>query len=87
MTNDSVTVALMRKIGLIDIAIADANFDHVSQIRVYQPGDIPERKGSGRLAPHNCSPQGWHCHSFCAPQAALLWNRWQLWRGIRTRTY
>ena len=41
MTNDSVTVALMRKMGLIDIATADADFDNVSHIRVYQPGDIP----------------------------------------------
>ena len=41
MTNDSVTVALMRKTGLIDIATADADFDRVSHIRVYQPGDIP----------------------------------------------
>ena len=41
MTNDSVTVALMRMMGLIDIATADADFDNVSHIRVYQPGDIP----------------------------------------------
>jgi predicted nucleic acid-binding protein len=41
MTNDSVTVALMRMMGLIDIATADADFDNVSPIRVYQPGDIP----------------------------------------------
>jgi predicted nucleic acid-binding protein len=41
MTNDSVTVALMRKMELLDIATADADFDNVSHIRVYQPGDIP----------------------------------------------
>ena len=41
MTNDSVTVALMRKLGLTAIATADADFDNVSHIRVYQPGDIP----------------------------------------------
>jgi predicted nucleic acid-binding protein len=40
MTNDSVTVALMRKMGLRDIATADADFDNVSHLRVYQPGDI-----------------------------------------------
>ena len=40
MTNDSVTVALMRKLGLIAIATADADFDNVSAFRVYQPGDI-----------------------------------------------
>ena len=38
MTNDSVTVALVRKIGLRDIATADAAFDNVSHSRVYQPG-------------------------------------------------
>lgn len=40
MTNDSVTVALMRKLGLTDIATADADFNHVSALRVYQPEDI-----------------------------------------------
>jgi predicted nucleic acid-binding protein len=41
ITNDSVTVALMRKMGLRDVATADADFNNVSHIRVYQPGDIP----------------------------------------------
>ena len=41
MTNDSVTVALMRKLGLTAIATADADFDNLSALRVYQPGDIP----------------------------------------------
>jgi predicted nucleic acid-binding protein len=41
MTNDSVTVALMRKMELTDVATADADFNSVSYIRVYQPGDIP----------------------------------------------
>jgi predicted nucleic acid-binding protein len=41
MTNDSVTVALMRKMGVTDVATADADFNNVSHIRVYQPGDIP----------------------------------------------
>jgi len=40
MTNDSVTVALMRKLGLTAIATADADFDNLSALRVYQPGDI-----------------------------------------------
>jgi predicted nucleic acid-binding protein len=43
MTNDSVTVALMRTMGLMDVATFDADLDHVSQLRVYQPGDIPSR--------------------------------------------
>jgi predicted nucleic acid-binding protein len=41
MTNDSVTVALIRKLGLRAIATADADFDNLSVLRVYQPGDIP----------------------------------------------
>jgi predicted nucleic acid-binding protein len=41
MTNDSVTVALMRKMGVTDVATADADFNNVSHIRVNQPGDIP----------------------------------------------
>jgi predicted nucleic acid-binding protein len=44
MTNDSVTVALMRKMGLTDVATFDAALDHVSHLRVYQPGDIPSRQ-------------------------------------------
>jgi predicted nucleic acid-binding protein len=44
MTNDSVTVALMRKMGLTDIATCDADLDGVSHLRVYQPGDIPSRQ-------------------------------------------
>jgi predicted nucleic acid-binding protein len=44
MTNDSVTVALMRKMGLTDVATFDADLDHVSHLRVYQPGDIPSRQ-------------------------------------------
>jgi predicted nucleic acid-binding protein len=41
MTNDSVTVALMRRMGLTDVATADTDFNNVSHCRVYQPGDIP----------------------------------------------
>jgi predicted nucleic acid-binding protein len=41
MTNDSVTVALMRKMGLTAVATADTDFNTVSHITVYQPGDIP----------------------------------------------
>ena len=40
MTNDSITVALMRKLSLTAIATADADFDNISDLRVYQPGDI-----------------------------------------------
>ena len=41
MTNDSVTVALMRKMELTDIATFDRDLDRVSHLRVYQPGEIP----------------------------------------------
>ena len=40
MTNDSITVALMRKLSLTAIATADADFDAISVLSVYQPGDI-----------------------------------------------
>jgi predicted nucleic acid-binding protein len=40
MTNDSVTVALMRQLDLPVIATADADFNNVSGLRVYQPEDI-----------------------------------------------
>jgi uncharacterized protein len=40
MTNDSITVALMRKLSLTAIATADADFDNISALRVYRPGDI-----------------------------------------------
>jgi len=41
MTNDSVTVALMRQIGLTAIATYDADLHNLAGLRVYQPGDIP----------------------------------------------
>jgi predicted nucleic acid-binding protein len=40
MTNDSATVACMRTMELTDIATADADFNNVPHISVYQPGDI-----------------------------------------------
>ena len=43
MSNDSVTVALMRQLGLTIIATADADFNNVSGLQVYQPDDISQR--------------------------------------------
>ena len=43
MSNDSVTVALMRRLGLTAIATADTDFNNVSGLQVYQPGDIAQR--------------------------------------------
>jgi predicted nucleic acid-binding protein len=40
MTNDSVTVALMRQLDLSAIATADDDFNNVASFRVYQPEDI-----------------------------------------------
>ena len=40
MTNDSVTVALMQQLDLNAIATADADFNNVSGLQVYQPEDI-----------------------------------------------
>jgi predicted nucleic acid-binding protein len=44
LTNDSVTVALMRTMGLTDVATFDADLDYVSPLRVYPPGAIPTRQ-------------------------------------------
>jgi predicted nucleic acid-binding protein len=43
MSNDSVTVALMRQLGLTVIATADADFNNGSGLQVYQPDDISQR--------------------------------------------
>lgn len=40
MTNDSVTVALMRKLRLTDIATHDSDLTHVPDLTAYQPQDI-----------------------------------------------
>jgi predicted nucleic acid-binding protein len=41
MTNDSITVALMRKLGLTAIATHDSDLLHVPGLTSYQPQDIP----------------------------------------------
>ena len=70
MTNDSVTVALMRKMGLRDVATADADFNNVSHSECINLEIFPKGKtqSHGRLAPHSRTPQGYRCHNFCGPQ-------------------
>jgi predicted nucleic acid-binding protein len=41
LTNDSITVALMRQIGLTAVATYDADLGRIAGLRVYQPEDIP----------------------------------------------
>jgi predicted nucleic acid-binding protein len=41
LTNDSITVALMRGLGLTAVATYDADLEGVRGLRVYQPSDIP----------------------------------------------
>ena len=41
MTNDSVTVAMMQELGLTQIATHDSDLQRVSNLEVYQPGDVP----------------------------------------------
>jgi predicted nucleic acid-binding protein len=41
LTNDSITVALMRGLGLTAVATYDADLKRVRGLRVYQPSDIP----------------------------------------------
>src|SRR5262245_41018464 len=40
LTNDSTTVALMRRLGLTAVATYDADLERVGGLRVYQPTDI-----------------------------------------------
>jgi predicted nucleic acid-binding protein len=41
MTNDSVTVVLMHRMGLTSIATHDSDFERIPGIMTYQPEDIP----------------------------------------------
>jgi predicted nucleic acid-binding protein len=41
MTNDSVTIALMHRMGLTGIATHDSDFERIPGIIIYQPEDIP----------------------------------------------
>jgi predicted nucleic acid-binding protein len=41
LTNDSITVALMRALGLTAVATYGADFERIGSLRVYQPSDIP----------------------------------------------
>lgn len=41
LTNDSITVALMGRLGLTAVATYDADFERVGSLRVYRPADIP----------------------------------------------
>jgi predicted nucleic acid-binding protein len=41
LTNDSITVALMQRLGLTAVATYDADLKRVGGLRVYQPSDIP----------------------------------------------
>ncbi len=40
LTNDSLNLAVAKRLGIQGIATADANFDHVQGIIVYSPSDI-----------------------------------------------
>lgn len=41
LSNDSITVALMRRLGLTAVATYDADLERVASLQIYQPGDIP----------------------------------------------
>jgi predicted nucleic acid-binding protein len=41
LTNDSITVALMQRLGVTAVATYDADLVRVGGLRVYQPSDIP----------------------------------------------
>jgi predicted nucleic acid-binding protein len=41
LTNDSITVALMQRLGLTAVATHDADLERARHLRIYQPSDIP----------------------------------------------
>jgi predicted nucleic acid-binding protein len=41
LTNDSITVALMQRLGLSAVATYDADLKRARNPRIYQPSDIP----------------------------------------------
>ena len=40
LTNDSINLAVARRLGLKEIVTADSNFDHVTGLIVYKPDDL-----------------------------------------------
>jgi predicted nucleic acid-binding protein len=45
LTNDSLNLAVARRLTIADLATADANFDQVHGLRIHRPGDIPLPRG------------------------------------------
>jgi predicted nucleic acid-binding protein len=43
LTNDSLNLAVAKRLGIQGIVTADANFDHVQGLIVYKPSDLPSR--------------------------------------------
>ncbi len=41
LTNNSITVALMQRLGLPAVATYDADLEGARNLRIYQPSDIP----------------------------------------------
>lgn len=41
LTNDALNLAVIKRLGLQEIATADSNFDHVPGLIVYRPSDLP----------------------------------------------
>ena len=42
MTNDSLNLAVMSRLGIRQLATCDTTFDHLSELTIYQPKDIPQ---------------------------------------------
>ena len=40
MTNDSLILAVTRRLGLTEIATADSHFDPIAGLSVYKPDDL-----------------------------------------------
>ena len=42
MTNDSLNLAVMSRLGIRQLATCDTTFDHMDELDIYQPKDIPQ---------------------------------------------
>lgn len=44
MTNDSLNLAVMSRLGIRQLATCDTTFDHMGELEIYQPQDIPKEQ-------------------------------------------
>ena len=44
MTNDSLNLAVMSRLGIRQLANCDMTFDHMNELEIFQPKDIPQQQ-------------------------------------------